>query len=103
MAQRIKELKANVNGVIVASADFSTALNDHAKEFQKRQFTELETANRRIKELTEALNETDKDLCILWGQMIDIEKTNPQAEGMHKLIQSWRDRNNKALKTKTHE
>ena len=53
-------------------------------------------------ELLEALQETDKDLCVLWGQMLDLEKTNPIAEGLSNLIQNWRDRNkqaiNKALK-----
>ena len=53
-------------------------------------------------ELLDALLETDKDLCVLWGQMLDLEKTNPIAEGLSNLIQNWRDRNkqaiNKALK-----
>ena len=53
-------------------------------------------------ELLKALQETDKDLCVLWGQMLDLEKTNPIAEGLSNLIQNWRDRNkqaiNKALK-----
>ena len=48
-------------------------------------------------ELLEALKETEKDLCVLWGQMIDIAKTNPLAEGMPDLIQTWRSRNKRAI------
>ena len=53
-------------------------------------------------ELLEALQETEKDLCVLWGQMLHLEKTNPIAEGLSDLIDGWRNRNkqaiNKALK-----
>jgi len=55
---------------------------------------ELEQVN---KELLEALQETEKDLCVLWGQMIDIEKTNPKAEGLSNLIHLWRKRNKAAI------
>ena len=48
-------------------------------------------------ELVEALNETDKDLCVLWGQMKEIEETNPRAEGLSDLISKWRKRNQQAL------
>ena len=48
-------------------------------------------------ELLDALLETDKDLCILWAQMLELEETNPRAEGLSDLIKSWRDRNKKAI------
>ena len=52
-------------------------------------------------ELLGALLETDKDLCILWAQILELEETNPRAEGLSDLIKVWRDRNkiaiNKAL------
>lgn len=48
-------------------------------------------------ELLEALIETEKDLCVLWGQMIDIAKTNHLAEGMPDLIEKWRGRNKQAI------
>jgi hypothetical protein len=48
-------------------------------------------------ELLEALIETEKDLCVLWGQMLDIEKTNIRAEGLSNLIDKWRLRNKQAI------
>jgi hypothetical protein len=47
--------------------------------------------------LLDALQETEKDLCVLWGQMIDIEKTNPKADGLSNLIDRWRKRNKEAI------
>ena len=48
-------------------------------------------------ELLKALLETDKDLCILWAQILDLEKTNPIAEGLSNLIKQWRERNKEAI------
>ena len=52
-------------------------------------------------EMLKALLETDKDLCVLEGNMAQIEKTDPRAEGMTALVTGWRTRNkeviNKAL------
>jgi hypothetical protein len=49
------------------------------------------------KDLLEALQETEKDLCVLWGQVKHLEESNPIAEGISDLIQDWRDRNKKAI------
>ena len=48
-------------------------------------------------ELLEALQETDKDLCILEGSMAQIEKVDKRAEGMTDIVKEWRARNKKAL------
>ena len=48
-------------------------------------------------ELLEALIETDKDLCILEVNMAQIEKIDPRADGMTRLVSEWRNRNKKAI------
>ena len=80
-------------------------LKAYTSKFYERAQEEAEANAKLIAaapELLKALQETDKDLCVLWGQMLDLEKTNPIAEGLSNLIQNWRDRNkqaiNKALK-----
>ena len=64
-------------------------------------FSEESAANARLisasPELLEALQETDKDLCILEGSMAQIEKVDKRAEGMTGLVKEWRARNKKAI------
>lgn len=48
-------------------------------------------------ELLDALIETDKDLCVLEGNMVQIEKSDPRADGMTTLVSEWRKRNKKAI------
>ena len=48
-------------------------------------------------ELLDALIETDKDLCVLEGNMAQIEKSDPRADGMTTLVSEWRERNKKAI------
>ena len=48
-------------------------------------------------ELLDALIETDKDLCVLEGNMAQIEKSDPRADGMTTLVSEWRKRNKKAI------
>ena len=48
-------------------------------------------------DLLEALEETDKDLCVLFGQVKYLEQNNPIAEGLSNLVQKWRDRNKEAI------
>lgn len=48
-------------------------------------------------DLLDALIETDKDLCVLEGNMAQIEKSDPRAEGMTTLVSEWRKRNRKAI------
>ena len=48
-------------------------------------------------ELLNVLQETDKDLSILWSQVLFLEETNPIAEGLSDLIQKWRERNQQAI------
>ena len=48
-------------------------------------------------ELLDALIETDKDLCVLEGNMAQIEKIDPRADGMTTLVSEWRKRNKKAI------
>ncbi len=48
-------------------------------------------------DLLDALIETDKDLCVLEGNMAQIEKSDPRADGMTTLVSEWRERNKKAI------
>ena len=48
-------------------------------------------------ELLDAIIETDKDLCVLEGNMAQIEKSDPRADGMTTLVSEWRKRNKKAI------
>ena len=48
-------------------------------------------------DLLNALIETDKDLCVLEGNMAQIEKSDPRADGMTTLVSEWRKRNKKAI------
>ena len=48
-------------------------------------------------DLLDALIETDKDLCVLEGNIAQIEKSDPRAEGMTTLVSEWRKRNRKAI------
>lgn len=52
-------------------------------------------------DLLGALIETDKDLCVLETNMLQIELTDPKAEGMSKLVKEWRERNKEAIKKAT--
>ena len=47
--------------------------------------------------LLEALQETEKDLCEMWGQVKHLEETNPSLKGLSDLIQNWIDRNKEAI------
>lgn len=48
-------------------------------------------------DLLDALIETDKDLCVLEGNMAQIEKSDLRADGMTTLVSEWRKRNRKAI------
>jgi hypothetical protein len=48
-------------------------------------------------ELLEALEETDKDLCVLESTMLQIEQRDHLAEGMTELVKKWRVRNKQAI------
>lgn len=48
-------------------------------------------------DLLEALQDTDKDLCVLETTMAQIEKSDNKAEGMVDLVQKWRKRNKEAI------
>jgi hypothetical protein len=48
-------------------------------------------------ELLEALEETDKDLCVLESTMLQIEQRDHLAEGMTELVKKWRARNKQAI------
>lgn len=71
----------------------------HIAEIAAR--SEESLANARLiaaaPELLDALIETDKDLCVLEGNMAQIEKSDPRADGMTTLVSEWRKRNKKAI------
>ncbi len=48
--------------------------------------------------LLDALEETDKDLCVLESTMRQIEQRDQLAEGMTALVMKWRERNKQAIK-----
>ena len=89
----------NQTQVVFSKDDFNTKDCD-LYEHQYDSFEEL-IANAKLlaasKDLLKALQETDKDLCVLWGQVKHLEESNPRAEGLSDLIQKWRDRNKEAI------
>lgn len=52
-------------------------------------------------DLLEALEETDKDLCVLESTMRQIEQKDHLAHGMTELVIKWRSRNKLAIKKAT--
>lgn len=78
-----------------AKVDFLAGYNEAMKEVKEMK------ANAQLiaaaPELLDALIETDKDLCVLEGNMAQIEKSDPRADGMTTLVSEWRERNKKAI------
>jgi hypothetical protein len=89
------ETYISCNGLRIAEVKHykSDDLNDPSTE-EGRANAKLMVASPK---LLKALKETDKDLCVLWGQVKHLEDSNPIAEGLSDLIQKWRDRNKEAI------
>lgn len=79
---------------------FSLNINNDGKtDIEEQQANALLIS--KAPEMLERLYQQNIDLKVLYGHMLDIEKTNNRADGMSVLIQKWIDENEQLIKEAT--
>lgn len=83
--------------------EFGDAQGDVSLAFANDAVALHERVRSSAPELLEALEETDKDLTVLMGNIGDAAKRDPKWEGMYEVVSAWRSRNRAVIAKATGE